>query len=151
ANPAAEVVALAVSDKPALKTVFEREVSVADWPFLDSHRLKGRAVVPMAVLAELLGHAALHANPGLSFHGLDDLRVSKGVILREERYRLILSAGKAAKQGDDYLVPVEARGESGVLHAGAVAVLRQRLPSAPEAAPPVTGEAAPALLRRAYE
>src|SRR5262249_26465967 len=83
---------------------------------------------------------ALHGNPGLVFHGLDDLRVLKGVRLAEgQSCRLRILAGKATRQGAEYLVPVElhstAAEERDVLHARAVAVLSARLPKAPGPAP----------------
>ena len=54
-------------------------MDVATHPVLKSHVLDGRAVLPMALHLEWLAHAALHGNPGLVFHGFNDLRVTHGV------------------------------------------------------------------------
>ena len=70
------------------------------------------------------GPRRLHANPGLTFHGFDALRVLKGVILSDDQAcRLRVLAGKAAKHEGLYRVPVELRSLTGddceVLHARA--------------------------------
>ena len=92
----------------------------------------------MAIMVEWLAHAAIHENPGLSFHGFDDLRILKGVILvGDEPCSLQMLAGKAQKQDDLFLVPVELRsidsnGRS-ELNARTRIVLTNRLPSAQSA------------------
>ncbi len=108
-------------------------LNLNDYPFLRSHVLDGKAVLPMAVIAEWLAHAALHGNPGLRFHGLNDLRICKGVVFdQESSCRLTVMAGKAEKRDSFYLVPVELTGTNGgnrpVLHAKAEIVLAVRLP-----------------------
>ena len=35
----------------------------------------------MAMIVEWMAHGAIHNNPGLRFHGFNDLRVLKGVTL----------------------------------------------------------------------
>ncbi len=70
-----------VASSPAadLALAFERVVDVVSHPVLKAHVLDGRAVLPMALHLEWLAHAALHGNPGLVFHGFNDLRVTHGV------------------------------------------------------------------------
>ena len=59
---------------------------------------------------EWLAHAALHSNPGLTFHGFDGLRVIHGVILEEENSCTVRAlAGKALSEGSLLRVPVELR------------------------------------------
>jgi acyl transferase domain-containing protein/NADP-dependent 3-hydroxy acid dehydrogenase YdfG len=118
-----------------LSPVFERRVSVADFPFLSSHVINGTPVLPFAFIAEWLAHTALHGHPGLHFHGLDGLRIFKGVLLKEPEYAVTLSAGKAVKTGGDYIVRAELRGPGSVLHASADVVLAGKLPAAPAAMP----------------
>jgi NAD(P)-dependent dehydrogenase (short-subunit alcohol dehydrogenase family) len=133
---AAELVILAKaasSTASELHPVLERKLTVAEFPFLSSHVINGKAVLPMAVIAELFAHAALHGNPGLVFHGLDDLRIMKGVLLGAESVAVTVLAGKAKKGEAGFTVPVELRGAGGVLHASAKVVLASRLPSAPAA------------------
>src|SRR6185295_6405482 len=54
---------------------FVREVSVEALPCLESHVFNGRAVLPAALMVEWLAQAALHGNPGMAFHGLDNFKV----------------------------------------------------------------------------
>ena len=79
---AVEVVMLAPPEKVAsLSVAFEREIGVKQVPILKDHVLNGRAVVPLALIVEWMAHGAVHKNPGLRFHGFDDLRVLKGLTL----------------------------------------------------------------------
>ena len=57
----------------SLPVAFERALSLDNHPVLAAHVIDGRAVLPMALTVEWLAHAALHGNPGLAFHGLDNL------------------------------------------------------------------------------
>ena len=50
------------------------------WPGQNA-LMDGKAVLPMAVMIEWMAHGAIHNNPGLRFHGFNDLRVLKGVTL----------------------------------------------------------------------
>jgi hypothetical protein len=113
-----------------LKVAFRRELSVADYPFLKSHVMNGKPVLPVAVIMEWLAHGALHNNPGLSFHGFDELRVYNGVILDPTvAYELKVLSGKAGS-GKESTVKVELRGgKNGLkLHAAARVILTKALP-----------------------
>src|SRR5262249_50987672 len=57
-----------------LPLAFERALDRAGHPVLDAHVLDGRPVLPVVLILEWLAHAAMHRNPGLLFHGCDDLR-----------------------------------------------------------------------------
>jgi acyl transferase domain-containing protein/NAD(P)-dependent dehydrogenase (short-subunit alcohol dehydrogenase family) len=123
------------STKPAvpLKEALALTLSVNDFPFIRSHVIDGKAVLPMAMVVEWLAHAALHGNPGLRFHGFNDLRICKGIIIDQNTpCSLQLLAGKAERQDSLYLVPVElvALQQDGrkLLHARAEMVLANRLP-----------------------
>jgi acyl transferase domain-containing protein len=121
-----------VIETPALSPVFERAMDVASMPVLRAHVLDGRPVLPLALIIEWLAHGALQRNPGLTFCGVDDLRVLKGVIVREEQPEVVrVLAGKAVKREQNYVVPVELRGmlASGreVPHARGQIVLAERL------------------------
>jgi acyl transferase domain-containing protein len=119
----------------SLPLVVEEEIDVGCCSFLRSHVLDGMAVVPMAMLPEWLAHAALHGNPGLKFHGCDNLSVLKGLVLDADGgLRLKIHAGAAVKEDEGYRVPVELRavhadgGE--FLHARADILLAEKLPAA---------------------
>lgn len=123
--------------------VFERPIDVDSHPVLRSHVLDGRAVLPMAVHLEWLAHAALHGQPGLVFHGFNELRVTQGVMVEEgASVTLKAFAGKATRQDKLFMVPVELRGKRRdgreVIHSRAEMVLVAALPKAPPAdRPPV--------------
>ena len=108
-------------------------LTVDGYPFLRSHVIDGKAVLPMAVIVEWLAHGALHGNPGFRFHGFNDLRICKGVIFdRQTPCTLRVMAGRAARRESFHLVPVELRSTgpngSSLLHARAEIVLATRLP-----------------------
>lgn len=132
-----------------LAVAFERTLDTASHPFLASHVINGKAVLPLAVMAEWLAHAALHANPGLEFAGLDDLRVLKGVILDAGPRTVRAAAGKAAKEGALYRVPVELQGDNGLVHARGSVLLGKR-PAAPAPTAVPAWPAYPHTTQRAY-
>jgi acyl transferase domain-containing protein len=131
---------------PALSVAFERVLDLAEHPVLESHVIDGRPVLPLAMMLEWLAHAALHQNPGLAFHGCNELRVLHGVILGEgQAPELRILAGKAARRDGAFVAPVEMHGlrpdGRDVLHARAEMVLVTDLPPAPPAAePPAVNE-----------
>ncbi|SKA07052.1 polyketide-type polyunsaturated fatty acid synthase PfaA [Trichlorobacter thiogenes] len=121
--------------KPAapLKEALRLTLNVDDFPFISSHVIDNKAVLPMAMIVEWLAHAALHGNPGFRFHGFNDLRICKGVIIdRSTPCSLQLMAGKAKRQDAFYTVPVELISSLGEgrsqLHARAEIVLANKLP-----------------------
>jgi len=112
--------------------VFEKNVSLEEMPFLSSHVINGKAVLPLAVTTEWLAHAAMHGNPGLLFAGFNSLKVLKGVILEGGKPRRVSAfTGRAVRNGDLYSVRCELRGEGGVLHAGAEMLLSSSTLKAP--------------------
>ncbi len=97
----------------SLPPAFERILDRAGHPILESHILDGRPVLPMVLILEWLAHGALHQNPGLVFHGCDDLRILHGVILDTAAApTLRVDAGKAVKRDGLFVAPVELRGAS---------------------------------------
>jgi len=125
---------VALPTKPqTLQEAFALTLTITDYPFLRSHVLDGKAVLPMAVIVEWLAHGALHGNPGFRFHGFNDLRICKGVVFEDNTaFTLNVMAGRAVKRESFHLVPVElsSRGANDrtVLHARAEIVLATRLP-----------------------
>jgi acyl transferase domain-containing protein/NAD(P)-dependent dehydrogenase (short-subunit alcohol dehydrogenase family) len=122
----------AASARPLMEA-FSLNLTVADYPFIRSHVIDGRAVLPMAMIVEWLAHGALHGNPGFRFHGFNDLRVCKGVVFDQDTAcSLRVMAGRAEKRDSLYFVPVELCGASddrhSLLHARAEIVLATRLP-----------------------
>jgi acyl transferase domain-containing protein/NAD(P)-dependent dehydrogenase (short-subunit alcohol dehydrogenase family) len=122
-----------VADQPeeltsGLAKVFERPLDVASTPILKAHVMDGRPVLPMALILEWLAQAAMTRNPGMVYRGVDDLRLLKGVVLRETLPETIRAlAGKATRVDDHWVVPVELRGvladDREVLHAKGQVIL----------------------------
>ncbi|WP_136513264.1 type I polyketide synthase [Geomonas edaphica] len=116
-----------------LSEAFALTLTVPEYPFLRSHVLDGKAVLPMAVIVEWLAHGALHGNPGFRFHGFNDLRICKGVVFEDNTpFTVNVMAGRAEKRESFWLVPVElcSPGVNGktVLHARAEIVLATKHP-----------------------
>jgi hypothetical protein len=116
-----------------LAKAFERTLTIEDHPFLRSHVLDGNAVLPMAMMIEWFAHGALHGNPGLRFHGFNDLRICKGVIFDHDNpCTLQVLAGRAEKRESFYIVPMELQsiGSNGTttLNARADIVLTSKFP-----------------------
>lgn len=95
--------------KDELSLTIKREIDVDRYPVLKSHILGGKPVVPFALVAEWLGHGALHGNPGLFFHGLDDIQALKGIRLDQQQKMIRLMAGRPVKNGHFFEVDVELR------------------------------------------
>ena len=127
---------------------FDREVSVEALPCLESHVFNGRAVLPAALMVEWLAQAALHGNPGMAFHGLDNFKVLKGIVLEAgQSVTVSLRSAPSARRGSLHVVPVrmtsrpvkKSKGSKGIgsviLHAQAdVLLTTENLPAAPEQA-----------------
>jgi len=130
--PASLSSAAPVPTRPLVEA-FSLNLTVADYPFIRSHVMDGKAVLPMAMIVEWLSHGALHGNPGFRFHGFNDLRICKGVAFEQDTAcSLHVMAGRAEKRDSLYFVPVELTGTSvdgrSLLHARAEIVLATKLP-----------------------
>ncbi|MEK7233025.1 MAG: SDR family NAD(P)-dependent oxidoreductase [Elusimicrobiota bacterium] len=148
-----ETVALAAlpGAKAPLPVSFERDLTLEAYPFLSSHVLDGRAVLPLAISVEWLAHAALHSNPGFVFVGFDDLRVAKAIVVRPgPAATLRAHAGPAEKRDGSFVVAAELRGEGGVLHISAKVLLAAKRPAAPAASLKVSGSAYGRTIEEAY-
>ncbi|MDI6687837.1 MAG: SDR family NAD(P)-dependent oxidoreductase, partial [Desulfobacterales bacterium] len=95
--------------KDELSLTIKREIDVDRYPILESHVLGEKPVIPFALVAEWLGHGALHGNPGLFFHGLDNMQALKGIKLDKQKKIIRLMAGKPVKNGPFFEVDVEVR------------------------------------------
>jgi len=120
----------------ALTLSFQRELDLEQYPILSAHILGGKALVPFSLMTEWIGHGALHENPGLFLHGLDDIRLLKEVEIHRGSKRLIrLLAGKAKRKGGMYEAEVEVRdgfkGKDDRVHFSARAILTDMPPQNP--------------------
>jgi hypothetical protein len=121
----ASAIAESVPATPTLTTALTIELSSEQFPFMLSHVIDGRPVLPVAMYAEWMAHAALHTNPGMRFVGLEDLRVLKGVILENGgALPLDLAVSKPIARDGRTAVMVELRGAGGaVVHSSATIIL----------------------------
>ncbi|TES89484.1 MAG: SDR family NAD(P)-dependent oxidoreductase, partial [Desulfobacteraceae bacterium] len=121
---------IVIKKKEKLSLTFEREIDVNRYPILEAHILGGKPVVPFALIAEWLGHGALHENPGLFLHGLDDMRILHGIKLDQEKKIIRLLTGKARKNGSTFEVDVEIRDgikdNTEIIHSRATAILTDK-------------------------
>ena len=151
---AVEVLALAAPPSPTLHAspltlhggnfspAFDRDVSVRALPCLVSHVMNGRAVLPAALIIEWLAHGAMHGNPGLAFHGFNQFKVLKGLVLEgDSAAQVTVSTGTPQSRDGLLAVPVQftSRNSSGksTLHATAEVLLAEFLPAAPNVTPAV--------------
>jgi NAD(P)-dependent dehydrogenase (short-subunit alcohol dehydrogenase family) len=118
------------------RLAFERDLDLDRERYLAHHILNGEPVFPVAMMVEWMAHAAIHENPGLQFHGFDDLKVLKGIVLAGGRPTPISVHATKIRPGPHGLCcSVEIRGTPGgreVVHASAEVVLADRLPAAPD-------------------
>jgi len=112
----------------------ERQLNVDQDRFLTSHVLNGDAVLPFALSMEWMAHGALHENPGLVFHGFNEVRLLKGVVLAAGRpYPIRVYANKALGSASLFNVGTELRGGGGkqeTLHLRGDVLLVESLPPA---------------------
>ncbi|RJQ78757.1 MAG: SDR family NAD(P)-dependent oxidoreductase [Desulfobacteraceae bacterium] len=139
-QPATQIVSKPIEREEAVERTeilvqaIEREIDAARCPVLQSHQLGGRPVVPLSLITEWLAHGALHANPGLMLHGIDHLRLLKGITLGQHKKMIQLMAGSIKRNGPVYEVEVEvrdARNGGRLVHSRAKAILTDQLPDAP--------------------
>jgi acyl transferase domain-containing protein/NAD(P)-dependent dehydrogenase (short-subunit alcohol dehydrogenase family) len=124
----------------SMVVAFERTLDIESHPVLRSHIIKGKAVLPTALIVEWLAHGAMHENPGLLFHGFDDLRILKGITLKQkESLPIRVLAGPATSHDGFEVIPVELR-SGNVLHARASIILASHLPTATAAEAPVADQ-----------
>ncbi len=118
-----------------LNLAFEREVSLEALPCLESHVLNGCPVVPAVLMIEWLAHGAVHGNPGMAFHGFENFKVLKGLVLEPGAKTSVSVLAEAGQTRDGLLrVPVQLvslMGKRTVPHARAEIVLVEALPAPP--------------------
>jgi len=96
------------AESAGYRLAFERMLSVERAPYLASHVLGGRAVLPVAMIVEWLGHAAMHRNPGLEFRGVDNLKIYHGVKLGpQESLTLQVLLAKPQRSEGQFRVPAQ--------------------------------------------
>ena len=138
-----------------LKLSFERVLDVAQYSFLESHVIGGKAVFPVAMILEWLSHGAIHRNPGLELRGFNDLRVYQGVRLgSHDQILLKVLTGKPVRNADCFTARVQLVGTNhgrDVLHAGGFVELAPSYPTVPRSSLYVAERRYSMNLSAAYE
>ncbi|MCF8139094.1 MAG: SDR family NAD(P)-dependent oxidoreductase, partial [Desulfotignum sp.] len=120
---------------PKLSLVSQMVISRKTVPIITSHRINHEPVVPFALMAEIMAHAAEKNHPGLVLTGLDDLRLLKGIRPGNRDVRLAVNVSRCTCTDTRYLVFVSLTSVSDdndcVTHATATAVLKNTLPDPP--------------------
>ncbi len=93
----------------------------ATWPVLADHKLSGREVLPLAMVIDWFSRAARSAQTGLTWLGLDDVRVLKGVTLQGAPESLSVWLGRPERHGEEVTVSVELRNGRDQVHVRALA------------------------------
>jgi NAD(P)-dependent dehydrogenase (short-subunit alcohol dehydrogenase family) len=117
--------------------VKEFVVSPESFPILKAHRIGEHEVVPLALMMEWIGLATQTTAPELSMLGYENVRVLKGIRLREEPIRVFVMAGSLQKIAGHYQLPLEIRSvtslQSPRVHLRGRAILGEHaLPPLPE-------------------
>jgi hypothetical protein len=123
-------------DASPLTLSFKKEIDTHAYPILADHVIGGKPVVPFALITEWFGHGALHENPGLFLHGIDDMRILKGIKLDAQKKLIRLFAGKPSRKDGHYEVSVELRDGvmegRDVIHSRGKAILTDAVPEPPD-------------------
>ncbi len=89
---------------PILTTAMERPVGTMACPILAHHRIDHQPVVPLAMMADLMAHAAEKNNPGLAFSGMDGMRLLKGILPGDDDMALRVELSRCVPQNGVYTV-----------------------------------------------
>ncbi len=122
-----------MNQKPGFSLAFEQDITLDDYPVLHSHRLNRIPVVPLAIMTEWFAHGALHENPGLYLHGIDDIRMLSGIKLDQKTRKIKLFISKIRKKASGFEVSLEIRNaiREETVHASAKAILTELPPEPP--------------------
>jgi hypothetical protein len=132
----------ATAESSEMKVLHRQELDLPRCPVLRDHVLGGKPVVPLALMAEWLGHGVLDQgrDPKIKLFGLDGVRVLSGIRLDQPPKVIRLLAGTPHHIDGAVQVPVEIRDEyqggSAKVHARAVGLLTARRPVPPQVALP---------------
>ena len=123
-----------------LSLAFKHEIDLNRYPVISSHVPNGNPEVPLALMTEWIAHGALHSNPGLTWHGLDDIQLLRGIKVNHEKKVIRLMTGKPFRENGFYKVDVEIRdgfkNGQDITHCKATAILCDQISDPPAYQPP---------------
>ncbi|MCK5312605.1 MAG: SDR family NAD(P)-dependent oxidoreductase, partial [Desulfobacteraceae bacterium] len=125
--------------KTSLTKAFNYNLNSFSAPVLQSHKINNNMVVPFAVHMELLAHAAEKNNPGLSFAGIDQMRLLKGISFPEGStggsIEISAKTGKCKKAEQGFETETNIFSEDNTdktfLNSAGIALLKESLPNPP--------------------
>ena len=124
-----------ISSQSPGEMLLQKTLSVESLPFLDSHQIAGKPVLPMAFMHEWFVQGALQAGAGLQLVGVDDLRVFKGATVNggvEPTLTVSSHANVVDNKAGRQSHTLELRDSSrNILHARATVLLADRRPETP--------------------
>ncbi len=102
-----------LSEATRFTKAFDYNLNVEENSWLRSHVLNGDPVLPMAVAGELMSEAALINNIGMQFIGYNEMRILKGVVLKNGGAQVVsVYTSTPTKTNDGYSVICEIRSKS---------------------------------------
>ncbi|MCF8092113.1 MAG: SDR family NAD(P)-dependent oxidoreductase, partial [Desulfotignum sp.] len=120
---------------PVLSPVSQVAINRETVPVINAHKINHEPVLPFALMAEIMAHAAEKNNPGLVLAGLDDMRLFKGVQPGDHAVTLAVNLGKCVHNETKYTAgaSLTSGSETGQTrtHATATAILKNQLPDPP--------------------
>jgi acyl transferase domain-containing protein/3-hydroxymyristoyl/3-hydroxydecanoyl-(acyl carrier protein) dehydratase/NAD(P)-dependent dehydrogenase (short-subunit alcohol dehydrogenase family) len=127
-----------VPDQPKRKTnlikAYGTEVGTALFPILEDHSIAGQPVVPLALMVEWFAHGARHVNPGLTFAGMDDVRVLKGIKPGADTTGITVNTDKCRLDKGLFRVETELCSDDSI-HARGTTLLAETLDKSPDHPP----------------
>lgn len=137
----------------ALTQTFSSQDSV----IIEDHKIDQAAVVPLALMVDLMACGAEKNNPGLQFAGMEQMQLLKGIVPGNDKVDVHVKTGKCIAMDHQYLTPslITAPGKNGLTtqHARAQVVLADQLPQPPVLSPSESMDLAPweIPMAQAYE
>ena len=87
---------------PPTPQIIRRELALSSHGFLNGHRIRGRAVLPVAMMLEWFAEAARRVSPDAHLRRIDGFRVLRGVLLDDgEAIRLEIRPGESQDRGGE--------------------------------------------------
>jgi acyl transferase domain-containing protein len=120
-----------MGEPAAPKVDAEVLIDRANYAFLDGHRVRGTAVVPVALVLEWFSRAAHACRPDLILAACRDVQVLRGIRLNHfdegtsERFQL---RARQLSNGREATIAVELLGADGTRHYAAVCEMKERAP-----------------------
>ena len=122
----------------SLTKAFNFNLNSLSAPLLQSHKIDNNLVIPFAIHMEWLAHAAEKNNPGLSFSGIDQMRILKGISFSDTSDKSIEVSAKTGKckkteQGFETETKVFSKKDTqtSFLNSAGIALLSDNLPNPP--------------------